>query len=42
MQREIKDLEKRKMKMEKLYEKMCGKRHVRKEVVDEATNEYED
>ena len=25
MQREVKDLEKRKMKMEKLYEKMCGK-----------------
>ena len=25
MQREVKDLERRKMKMEKLYEKMCGK-----------------
>ena len=32
MQREVKDLEKRKAKMEKLYEKMCGK----------ATEEYED
>lgn len=35
MQREIKELEKRKAKMEKLYEKMCGKRYAKKEVVDE-------
>ena len=35
MQREIKDLEKKKVKMEKLYEKMCGKSYTRKEIVDE-------
>lgn len=35
MQREVKDLEKRKMKMEKLYEKMCGKAYKKTEVVDE-------
>jgi hypothetical protein len=35
MQREIKELEKRKAKMEKLYEKMCGKRYAKKEVVGE-------
>jgi hypothetical protein len=34
MQREVKDLERRKMKMEKLYEKMCGKAY-KKEIVDE-------
>ena len=34
MQREVKDLEKRKMKMEKLYEKMTGKGY-KKPVVDE-------
>lgn len=34
MQREVKDLEKRKMKMEKLYEKMCGKSY-KQPVVDE-------
>lgn len=42
MQREIKDLEKRKMKMEKLYEKMCGKSYSKPEIVDEAADEYED
>ena len=36
MQREVKDLEKRKVKMEKLYEKMCGKAYSRPEMVDEA------
>ena len=36
MQREVKDLMKRKAKMEKLYEKMCGKAYVKTEVVDEA------
>ena len=36
MQREVKDLEKRKAKMEKLYEKMCGKAYVKTEIVDEA------
>lgn len=35
MQREIKELKKRKAKMEKLYEKMCGKKYAKKEVVDE-------
>ena len=36
MQREVKDLERRKAKMEKLYEKMCGKAYVKTEIVDEA------
>jgi len=36
MQREVKELEKRKAKMEKLYEKMCGKAYVKTEIVDEA------
>ena len=35
MQREVKDLEKRKAKMEKLYEKMCGKAYSKPEIVDE-------
>ncbi len=35
MQKEIKLLEKRKAKMEKVYEKHCGKSYKRKEVVDE-------
>ncbi len=35
MQREIKDLERKKMKMEKIYEKSCGKRYAKKEMVDE-------
>ena len=35
MQREIKLLEKKKAKMEKLYEKSCGKKYSRKEMVDE-------
>ena len=35
MQREVKDLSKRKMKMEKLYEKMCGKSYTKEEVIDE-------
>ena len=34
MQREVRDLEKRKVKMERLYEKMCGKGY-KKPVVDE-------
>ena len=41
MQREVKDLEKRKVKMEKLYEKMCGKKYVRQEMVDETMDEAE-
>jgi len=35
MQREVKDLERRKVKMEKLYEKMCGKSYTKEEIVDE-------
>ena len=35
MEREVKDLEKRKIKMEKLYEKMCGKSYKKPEMVDE-------
>ena len=35
MQREVKDLERRKMKMEKLYEKSTGKSYKKQEVVDE-------
>jgi len=37
MQREIKLLEKKKAKMEKLYEKSCGKRYKKEEMVDETT-----
>ena len=35
MQREVKELEKKKAKMESLYEKMSGKKYAKKEVVDE-------
>ena len=35
MQREVKSLEKRKMQMEKLYEKMCGTAYSKPEMVDE-------
>ena len=35
MQKEIKLLEKRKAKMEKIYEKMCGKKYQKEEIVDE-------
>ncbi len=42
MQREVKDLMKRKAKMEKLYEKMCGKAYSKPEMVYEVTEEYED
>jgi|TARA_B100001778_G_scaffold318101_1_gene306372 hypothetical protein len=38
MQREIKLLEKRRSKMEKLYEKHCGSAYKRKEMVDEDSN----
>ena len=41
MQREVKDLERRKVKMEKLYEKMCGKAYVKTEMVDEADDVME-
>jgi hypothetical protein len=39
MQREVKELEKKKAKMESLYEKMCGKKYAKKEVVDETQTE---
>ena len=44
MQKEIKDLEKRRAKMDKVYEKMCGKAYVKQEIVDEVevSEEYED
>lgn len=42
MEREIKLLEKRKMKMEKLYEKMCGKSYTKSEIVDEDMEEEVD
>lgn len=35
MQKEIKILEKKKAKMEKMYEKMCGKSYQQEEIVDE-------
>ena len=35
MQREIKDLERKKMKMERIYEKSCGSRYTKKKMVDE-------
>jgi|TARA_R110000764_G_scaffold100427_5_gene185431 hypothetical protein len=35
MQREIKDLERKKAKMERIYEKSCGKKYAKKEIVDE-------
>ena len=38
MQREIKLLEKKKAGMEKVYEKSCGKKYARKEMVDEDSN----
>lgn len=38
MQREIKLLEKKKASMEKIYEKSCGKKYSRKEMVDEDSN----
>ena len=41
MQKEVKILEKRKAKMEKMYEKMCGKRYQREEIVDEVVGNVE-
>ena len=35
MQREIKDLERKKAKMERIYEKSCGSKYAKKGVVDE-------
>lgn len=42
MQREVKDLERKKVKMEKLYEKMSGKKYVRQEMVDETMDEADE
>ena len=42
LQKEIKVLEGRKSKMEKMYEKMCGKSYTKKEIVDEAEKVSED
>ena len=41
MQRSVKELEKRKMRMEKLYEKLAGESYVKTEIVDETTDESE-
>ena len=41
MQREIKLLEKKKATMEKIYEKSCGKKYAKKEMVDEVNDESE-
>jgi len=35
MQKEIKELEKKKVKMEKIYEKSCGRKYQKEEIVDE-------
>jgi hypothetical protein len=37
MQKEVKILEKRKAKMEKMYEKMCGKKYQKEEIVGETS-----
>ncbi len=42
MQKEIKELEKKKAKMEKIYEKSCGKKYSKKEMVDETEEVSED
>ena len=39
MQKEVKILEKRKAKMEKMYEKMAGKKYQKEEIVDEMAEE---
>ena len=41
MQREIKDLERKKSKMERIYEKSCGKKYAKKEMVDETEEMFE-
>ena len=41
MEKEIKELQKRRAKMEKIYEKLSGKAYVKTEVVDEATDELD-
>ena len=42
MQREIKDLERKKVKMERIYEKSCGKKYSKAEMVDETEAEEVD
>ncbi len=44
MQKEIKDLEKRRAKMEKVYEKMFCMKYAKQEIVDEVevSEQYED
>lgn len=41
MQKEVKLLEKQKAKMEKMYEKMCGKTYTKEEIIDETYSEDE-
>ncbi len=41
MQKDIKELEKRKSKMERIYEKSCGKKYAKKEMVDETEEMFE-
>ena len=41
MQKDIKELEKRKSKMEKIYEKSCGKKYQKQEMVDETEEIFE-
>lgn len=41
IQKEVKVLEKKKAKMEKMYEKMCGKKYQREEIVDEIVDSVE-
>lgn len=41
MQKEVKVLEKRKAKMEKMYEKMCGKKYQKEDIVDEIVDNIE-
>ena len=41
MQKEVKVLEKRKAKMEKMYEKMCGKKYQKEDIVDEIVSNIE-
>ena len=41
MQKEIKELEKKKAKMEKIYEKSCGRKYQKEEIVDEIVDNIE-
>ena len=42
MQKEVKLLEKKKAQMEKVYEKMCGQKYTKTEIVDESRDEEDD